>query len=81
MNKIVILTLLVIYAASVNENIANYIKELFNNSIFRLVAIICIIYVIQYSIQIAILLSICFVLTIHYINNDKINELRKKLSV
>ena len=76
MNKLIILIVLIFYAASINENISKEAETLFNNSIFRLIVILYLINIVQYDSQLAILVTTCFLLTIHFINKKNLTKLK-----
>ena len=67
-NRLFLIMVLIFYAASINKNIPKEVKTLFNNNIFRLIVILYLINLVTYDKQLAILITTCFLLTIHKIN-------------
>lgn len=68
LNRLILIIVLIIYAASINKNLPKEVKPLFSSNIFRLIVILYLINLVNYDKQLAILITTCFLLTIHKIN-------------
>jgi hypothetical protein len=63
------------YAALARPNLPKFVEKLFENPVFRLVVISYIIYRGNQDAQLSIMIAAAFLITIHMINKNKINDL------
>ena len=64
----IIIVFIILYIALLKPNLSNNIKNLFNNTIFKIVLLFFIIYIGNINSHIAILLALSFVLTLDCIH-------------
>jgi len=67
----IIVIILVLYSSGIFENINNFIANIYNFSIIRLIVLLFIIYLAPKDITIAILLAISYIISIHYMKNTE----------
>jgi len=67
----IIVIILVLYSSGIFENINNFIANIYNYSIIRLIVLLFIIYLAPKDITIAILLAISYIISIHYMKNTE----------
>ena len=66
----VIIIILVLYSSNIFTNINNFVGNLYNFSVVRLIVLLLIIYITPKSPTIGILLAISYILSINYSNNE-----------
>jgi hypothetical protein len=73
--SIILGTLIALYGANARVELPSFIKDLFKNNIFRVVFLsTMLIYKIDSSPNVAFIIALVFVLTMHYINESEIKE-------
>lgn len=75
-----IIVILVLYPVLIRPTLPQYIEKLFMNPIFRLLCISYILYKSTHNMQLSILLSFCFLITMHMINKRKVIQYKKQKS-
>ena len=70
----IVTIILTIYASLASPNLPNFIKKLFNNSIFKILIISFIAYRANKNPQLSLLISICFVITLNLIADQENKE-------
>lgn len=72
---VVVVSLLALYGANAKVTLPDYIRKLFQNSIFRVVFLsTLLVYNFKKSPQVAVIVSLAFLLTMHYLNQMEIEE-------
>lgn len=71
--------ILILYVASVRPKLPSYVEKLFVNPVFRLVIISYIIYRAGSCPQTALLIAAAFLITLHMINKQKVEEKVKEV--
>ena len=69
-NSIIVIILL-LFASKIFKNINHFVGKLYNYSIIRVIVLLLIIYVAPKDVTIAILLSICYIISLHYMKHHK----------
>lgn len=67
----IIVIILVLYSSGIFENINNFIGQIYNFAIIRLIILLLIIYLAPKDITIAILLAVSYLVSINHINNSE----------
>jgi uncharacterized membrane protein len=65
------------YIAFIRSNFSKCFIKLFNNTIFRLVILVYIIYYSKFNPRLSLMMSLAFLITIHMINKQKAKEYSK----
>jgi hypothetical protein len=73
----IFMAFLVLYSVLIGPTIPRNIEKIFENPIFRLICISYILYKSKHNIQLSILLSFCFLITMHMINKRKVTQYKK----
>ena len=65
---------LIIYIAYLNPDMSKYIKNIFNNTIFKMILLFSIVYISHSNLYLALLLTLAFVLTLDCIHVSDTKE-------
>ena len=68
---------LAIYAALVRPTLPSYVRKLFMNPVFRLVVIAYIIYRTNENPQVAVMIALAFLVTMHLVNRQEVEGFAK----
>ena len=70
----VITIILAVYASLASPNLPNFLKKLFDNSIFKIIIITFIAYRANSNPQLSLLVAICFVVTLNFLAEKETKE-------